>query len=497
MTTDYSNVLIDIFYPFVQFQVSPFLMLTGAFISFVTLVIVNYARRYLAGEIRYGGFFFLLANFYVGMLVGNFAANMNTFFLGWELVGFTSFFLIGFYRENTRSLENSLVALAYYKFCDLFFMIAILASSSGMESKWVGLLLILGTLSKSAVFPFSTWLYKALEGPTPSSSIFYGGLALHLGPWALIKFSYLWMDVAELRILLGVLGVVTAVYGFLVGVTRSDMKTSLGFASISQIGLIYLELGLGWTNVALWHIAGHILLRTWNYLRMMSFFAEFGSLRRVPFALKDVTPVFSRLPRSLYYHSLNKFYMDSFLRHFFQWTLLAAWIFSTVVVVSSLNSRTWLDAVHSGLIYIAWSILVFGIEKDYWNHRGTFFITRNSIQGGAMANISVASLLLVALAFFIHDFSDPFADTFGILFCLCALLLRPNNSFWYQAVLVLIVTGAPWSPQFFLEDHFLLHFWQHSKIDCLMLLGVMSINTILLFQSVFASVGERSEGVSR
>lgn len=497
MISEFAAPFFYMFHPFFQFESSSLLVMSGLYITFLTMVIVNYARRYLAGESRYVGFFFLLANFYLGMMIGNFAANLTTFFLGWELVGFTSFFLIGFYRENPRSLENSLVALAYYKFCDLFFMIAILGSESGMGSGWVGLLLIIGTLSKSAVFPFSTWLYKALEGPTPSSSIFYGGLALHLGPWCLIKFMPLWMDVPELRILLCALGTLTALYGFLVGITRSDLKTSLGFASISQIGLIYIELGLGWTNLAAWHIAGHILLRTWNYLRMMSFFSEFGSLRRVPFALKDLTPIFSLLPRSLYYHSLNKFYLDHILRYVFKRFLMVAWVLSTVAVMSSLDSRTFIDAIHSCLIYLAWSILALGIEKDYWSHRGIFFVTRGSFPGRGMAILSVASLLLVAFAFFIHDFRDPFADTFGILFCLCALLLRSGKSFEYQAALVLIVTGAPWSPQFFLEDHFLVHFWLHSKIDCLMLLGVMSINTILLFQSVFASVGEQSEGVSR
>ena len=158
---------------------------------FTLSVIATYSLNYLdkeRGRSRYWLLYFLFSG---GIFICSFSANLESFYVGWEMVGLASFFLIAFYQANSRSLENSLLALANYKICDIFFVIAIFFHE-GEHQFLSGLCLILATLAKSAQFPFSSWLYRALEGPTPSSTVFYGGLSLHLGPFLLLQNTSLW-----------------------------------------------------------------------------------------------------------------------------------------------------------------------------------------------------------------------------------------------------------------------------------------------------------------
>lgn len=174
-----------------------FLLLT----LFTLLIIALYSKNYLSNENGKYRYWLLSTFFSVGMIIACLAKNLETFFIGWEIVGLASFFLIGFYQAHARSLENSLIALANYKICDVFFVLAIFLLESNQPSL-AGACLIIATLAKSAQFPFSSWLYRALEGPTPSSTIFYGGLSLHLGPFLLIQNAQLWEHSLELRIFL-------------------------------------------------------------------------------------------------------------------------------------------------------------------------------------------------------------------------------------------------------------------------------------------------------
>lgn len=275
---------------------------------FTLFIIALYSKNYLSNETGKYRYWLLSSFFSIGMIIACLAKNLETFFVGWEIVGLASFFLIGFYQTHARSLENSLIALANYKICDVFFVLAIFLMELN-QHVWAGACLIISTLAKSAQFPFSSWLYRALEGPTPSSTVFYGGLSLHLGPFLLIQNSHLWDQSLELRLLMGGLGLISAIYGFLVGSTRSDMKTSFAFASISQVGLIYMELALGWYQFALWHIVGHNILRTWNYLRSTSFFDDFFKEQHRSTSKLSLI-FFKMLPDKLYFHALNGFYMD-------------------------------------------------------------------------------------------------------------------------------------------------------------------------------------------
>ena len=109
----------------------------------------------------------------------------------------------------------------------------------------VGLLLLVAAAGKSALVPFSGWLPRAMEGPTPSSAVFYGALSVHLGAFLLLRVSPLLERSPLLCAAIVALGLTTAVFAYLAGSVQTDIKSALSFASLSQVGIIVAEIGLG------------------------------------------------------------------------------------------------------------------------------------------------------------------------------------------------------------------------------------------------------------
>ena len=116
---------------------------------------------------------------------------------------------------------------------------------------------LVAAAGKSALVPFSGWLPRAMEGPTPSSAIFYGALSVHLGAFLLLRVS----PILEQSLLLSgavvVIGLASAVFGAVVARVQTDIKSALAFASLTQVGIIVAEIGFGFRYIALIHIIGH------------------------------------------------------------------------------------------------------------------------------------------------------------------------------------------------------------------------------------------------
>jgi len=119
------------------------------------------------------------------------------------------------------------------------------------------------------------WPARAMEGPTPSSAIFYGALSVHLGPFLLSRFYDYFSHFPSLLVAVGMIGAASAFYATLVGRTRSDAKTMLAFATISQVGIIFVEIAMGFQNLALFHMVTHASLRTYQFLRSSSLIQDF------------------------------------------------------------------------------------------------------------------------------------------------------------------------------------------------------------------------------
>ncbi|MFN6105068.1 MAG: proton-conducting transporter membrane subunit, partial [Planctomycetaceae bacterium] len=130
----------------------------------------------------------------------------------------------------------------------------------------------------SALIPFSGWLPRAMEGPTPSSAVFYGALSVHLGAFLMLRVSPL-LDASPVTCaVIVVLGLASAAFGALANRVQTDIKSALSFASLTQVGLIFAEIGLGLRYIPLVHILGHACCRTLQFLRAPTVLHDFRQL---------------------------------------------------------------------------------------------------------------------------------------------------------------------------------------------------------------------------
>src|SRR4029079_3149467 len=149
---------------------------------------------------------------------------------------------------------------------------------AGKHAVIVCLLLLLAASGKAAQVPFSGWLPRAMEGPTPSSAIFYGAISIHAGAYLLLRVQPM---LAQSRLASGLvilIGLATAVQGTIVGRASADAKTSLAYASLTQVGVVFVEIGMGWPTVALAHILGHATVRTMQFLRAPSMLHDYHQM---------------------------------------------------------------------------------------------------------------------------------------------------------------------------------------------------------------------------
>jgi NADH-quinone oxidoreductase subunit L len=276
-----------------------------AILSFVLCgTIAAFAARYMHRERGYNRFFVLYALFVVGMVVTALAGTIETLFAGWELVGLSSALLVAYFQERPAPVQNGLRVWAVYRVSDAALLLAAVAihrlegagdlgvllgagpwpegraAVSAGAALWVGLLLVVAAAGKSALVPFSGWLPRAMEGPTPSSAVFYGALSAHLGAYLLLRAGPLLETSVWLSGTVVVLGLATAVYAYLVGSVQTDIKSALAFASLVQVGLIVAEIGLGFRYVALVHLLGHACLRTLQFIRAPTLLHDYHLLER-------------------------------------------------------------------------------------------------------------------------------------------------------------------------------------------------------------------------
>jgi NAD(P)H-quinone oxidoreductase subunit 5 len=305
-----------------------------------------FTSRYLHREPGFNRFFVLYAVFLVGMVVTGVAGTIETLFTGWELVGLSSALLVAFFQERPAPPRNGLRVWAVYRVSDAALLLAAVvlhhltgegdfdrlfgagpwpdgqAAVSPGQALVVGLLLLIAAAGKSALVPFSGWLPRAMEGPTPSSAVFYGALSVHLGAFLLLRAGPLLAASVWLSAAVVVLGLTTALFAYLAGSVQTDIKSVLSFAALSQVGLIVAEVGLGWDYLALVHLLGHACLRTLQFIRAPTLLHDYHLLEN---ALGSHLPragwPWGRLGRQcfrawLYRFALERGHLDTLLADF-------------------------------------------------------------------------------------------------------------------------------------------------------------------------------------
>lgn len=244
-------------------------------------VVGLFASRYLHRDPGYFRFFILYHIFLIGVHAIFQGAGLPTVYIGWELIGITSALLISFFAFRKQTVSNSLRAFWAYRITDSGILVAtLLAMHHGIEGfarqahDHPHMLIVLGCLlsavGKSAQFPFGRWLPKAMEGPTPSSAIFYGGLSVHAGMYLMLRTSYVYGLPTGAAVAMVVIGLFSVWYATIVGRIQSDAKSMLAYASMAQVGLMFVEVALGFHGLAIFHFVSHAMLRTYQLLNAAS-----------------------------------------------------------------------------------------------------------------------------------------------------------------------------------------------------------------------------------
>lgn len=258
--------------------------------SFLTSLITVYSRYYLHREEGYKRFFNTILFFFTGYNIAILSGNLETMFLGWEIIGISSFLLIAFYRDRYLPVKNALKVFSIYRIGDIGFILAMWAShhlwhenitflrlnnaeivnAHLQHHSYIGFfiasMLLVAAAAKSAQLPFSSWLPRAMEGPTPSSAIFYGSVSVHLGVFLMLRTFPFWEHQTVVRVLIFLMGLSTSVITTFIARVQSSIKSQIAYASASQIGIIFMEIALGFKWLALFHFAGNAFFRTYQLL---------------------------------------------------------------------------------------------------------------------------------------------------------------------------------------------------------------------------------------
>lgn len=314
----------------------------------VTLLVARFAVPYLHREEGFTRFFLQILLFAAGISTVILAGSADMLVIGWECIGIASALLVGFFHERPEPVHGALRVFASYRLCDVGLLVGamLLHLHAGTAdfphafhvSNWPGnpatlptatangiaLAFAVAAIGKSAQLPVGSWLPRAMEGPTPSSALFYGGPAVHAGVYLLLRVAPLLQEAAIISWLLVAVGLATAVHATVVCQVQVDRKSVLAYASMTQLGLMVAECGAGWFEVARLHLLAHVCLRTWQLLRVPSAFRDAHSLRATNAGRPLPVPELARprVPEALrvwaYHLGLERTHVDHILE---RWVL--------------------------------------------------------------------------------------------------------------------------------------------------------------------------------
>lgn len=337
----YSSDNYAFFIDFYWDKISMVFMTVG---SFLVLLVARYSQYYMHRESGYKRFFNTLLFFYLGYSITVLSGNIETLFVGWEFLGVSSFLLIAFYRDRYLPIKNAVKVFSIYRIGDVGVILAMwlshhlwnenvtfaqftdaarlssLLSEHSTLGVFIALSIAVTAAAKSAQFPFTSWLPRAMEGPTPSSAIFYGSLSVHLGVFLLLRTFPIWESQWSARLVIGMLGLFTAFMASGIARVQSSIKAQIAYGSASQIGIIFIELAMGWTDVALFHFAGNAFLRTYQLLASPSAVSylireQFFNFQPTSKTIENYFP--KRLASTFYVLGVKEFFLDGALYRFF------------------------------------------------------------------------------------------------------------------------------------------------------------------------------------
>ncbi|WP_387465518.1 NADH-quinone oxidoreductase subunit L [Photorhabdus sp. RM323S] len=253
----------------------------------VGFLIHMYASWYMRGEEGYSRFFAYTNLFIASMVILVLADNMMLMYLGWEGVGLCSYLLIGFYYTNPANGAAAMKAFVVTRVGDVFLAIgmfilydnlgtlnfrelAVLApqhlEAGSSVITWATLMILGGAVGKSAQLPLQTWLADAMAGPTPVSALIHAATMVTAGVYLVARSHGLFLMAPEILQLVGTIGAITLVLAGFAALVQTDIKRVLAYSTMSQIGYMFLALGVQAWDAAIFHLMTHAFFKALLFL---------------------------------------------------------------------------------------------------------------------------------------------------------------------------------------------------------------------------------------
>nr|BAV82830.1 NADH dehydrogenase subunit 5 [Strongylus vulgaris] len=243
-------------------------------LGLVTLSVLVFSTYYLSNELNFNYYYFVLLIFVGSMFMLNYSSSIFTMLLSWDLLGISSFFLVLFYNNwdsNSGAMNTALTNRIGDFFIFSFFSGAIFYGyyffSFELMCGSMLLLLLLTSFTKSAQFPFSSWLPKAMSAPTPVSSLVHSSTLVTAGLILLMNFSKLVMNGSIMMIIL-LVGLFTMFFSSMAALVEEDMKKVVALSTLSQMGFSMVTLGLGLSFVSFIHLVSHALFKSCLFMQV-------------------------------------------------------------------------------------------------------------------------------------------------------------------------------------------------------------------------------------
>ena len=265
-----------------SFLIDPLSLTMAAVITGVGFLIHIFSIEYMSHDSRIRTYFSYLNLFLFNMLVLVLSDNLVLLFVGWEGVGLCSYLLIGFWFTKKEKAEAGMKAFIVNRVGDaaflasmfLFFVLFKSFDFSSMQAEgadstlllWACLLMLLGAAGKSAQLPLYVWLPSAMAGPTPVSALIHAATMVTAGIYLIIRTSELWLAHPWALDVVAVVGAATAILGAYLGCKAWDVKKVLAYSTVSQLGYMFLALGVGAFSSALFHLITHAFFKACLFL---------------------------------------------------------------------------------------------------------------------------------------------------------------------------------------------------------------------------------------
>lgn len=272
---------LNIPFGFVVDEVSVVMM---SVVTVVSTMVHIHSIGYMDHDKGFNRYFSYLSAFVFSMLVLVMSDNFAVLFIGWEGVGVCSWLLIGFWyhKESATWAANEAfimnrvgdlglllgMFLIYWHIGSLQYEI-VFAQVSTLENStlvWIGVLLFIGAMGKSAQFPLHTWLADAMEGPTPVSALIHAATMVTAGVYLVIRANELYTLIPEVGYAIAALGAFVAIFAATMALVNNDMKRVIAYSTLSQLGYMFVAAGLGAYWVALFHLAAHAFFKSVLFL---------------------------------------------------------------------------------------------------------------------------------------------------------------------------------------------------------------------------------------